>query len=583
MTLNNGHHCSCCSEPLYFNNEHVLAINERTEIKRWMCCGKGMHGSCWAKNQSLEDQLQGRCPLCTAHTGSFQKTGKIVTSLKKWVKKKKTWAVTDLALMTYCGQGVPKNEKRAVKMLEKAIALGDANAMHILGGLFYRKLSHGKELEPKQQQQMVELLKRGASLNHPAALADLGSMHWNGWGVDQCNDKGIEYNGWGVDQCNDKGIEYTTRAAQLNNHAAIGDLKFINVCLFVNRTMNTIKSIPKKMIKATISTAAAAAATAAATTIRIHADCNTWNKAVEVDSVHQDRSLATPLPIEPDEPCFACSQTLPKDHCKTMRFMCCGRAMHYPCLNNHFKDKTKAYFNTHDPMCPCCNTMYPTLGTDEEWAVLEEWTKTHKELSWPYCIMAFRIKAGYFKHASFYSQSLIKDNYEKAALLGNVVGMVNLGTLYGNGSHGVGQDLVKARQWWGQAAALNDETAMCCLDLLNKRDASDASLGFAKQPPPPVIVEENMQKSTHDLKNKIKPNAGRVDYCLDVFFDWGFKCLILLVMYWSVGVLWNLLQVHVVAGPLLFEILPKILMVLFFLSFEILVVCFFLVAIFSLL
>jgi len=47
--------------------------------------------------------------------------------------------------------------------------------------------------------------------------------------------------------------------------------------------------------------------------------------------------------------------------------------------------------------------------------------------------MAFRTKTAYFKHASFHSQSLIKDNYEKAALLGNAVGMVNLGTLYGNG------------------------------------------------------------------------------------------------------------------------------------------------------
>ena len=102
----------------------------------------------------------------------------------------------------------------------------------------------------------------------------------------------------------------------------------------------------------------------------------------------------------------------------------------------------------------------PHKGTDEEWAVLEEWTKKDKELAWPYCIMAFRIKAGYFKHASFHSQSLIKDNYEKAALLGNPVGMLNLGTLYGNGSHGVGQDLVKARKWWGLVRG--QVVVLCC-------------------------------------------------------------------------------------------------------------------------
>jgi len=144
----------------------------------------------------------------------------------------------------------------------------------------------------------------------------------------------------------------------------------------------------------------------------------------------------TSTPIDPDEPCFACfacSKTLPKDHCKIMRFMCCGRGMHHPCLEKTFKHLTEAYRKANDPKCPCCNKMYPTRGTDEEWAVLKEWTTTHKELAWPYCIMAFRIKAGFFRHASFHSQSLIKDNYEKAALLGNAVGMLNLGAMYGNG------------------------------------------------------------------------------------------------------------------------------------------------------
>ena len=80
--------------------------------------------------------------------------------------------------------------------------------------------------------------------------------------------------------------------------------------------------------------------------------------------------------------------------------------------------------------------------------------------------MAYRIKAGYFKHASFYSQSLIKDNYEKAALLGNANGMMNLGTLYGNGRHGVERCNVKALEWWTKAAALGDGTAMKCLKIL---------------------------------------------------------------------------------------------------------------------
>jgi hypothetical protein len=119
--------------------------------------------------------------------------------------------------------------------------------------------------------------------------------------------------------------------------------------------------------------------------------------------------------------------------------------------------------------------MYPTEGTDEEWAVLEEWTMKDKELAWPYFIMAFRIKAGYFKNASFHSQSLIKDNYEKAALLGNVVGMVNLGLIYANGSFGVDRCYKKAVLWWTKAAVLGDSVSIRCLEMLsNSKQLIDA-------------------------------------------------------------------------------------------------------------
>jgi TPR repeat protein len=168
---------------LYFNQRKTqIAITERTENLRWLCCGKGIHASCWEKEtlangRSLEDhaKLQGshRCPLCNAHTASFKKAGKMIKSLKKWVKKKKSWAVTDLALMTIHGEGVPKNEAKGINMLKKAIALGEANAMSLLGGIFLAKLDDGVKLEPEQNQQMMELLTKAASLNHPDALSIL--------------------------------------------------------------------------------------------------------------------------------------------------------------------------------------------------------------------------------------------------------------------------------------------------------------------------------------------------------------------------------------------------------------------------
>ena len=229
---NNGLTCNCCSNPLYFNNDSA-SFTKRTENLRWLCCGKGMHSECWqketlAKGQSLEDhtklQRSNRCPLCNAHTASFKKIGKTIKSLKKWVKKKKSWAVTDLAVMIFLGNGVPKNELKGIKMLEKAIASGDANAMARLGAVYYTNLDDGEELAPEQSQHMVELLMRAARLNHPKAVSFLGSMYWNGWGVDQCNDKGIEY---------------TAKAAKLNNQVAKQKLEIMK------RQEETTKPKPK--------------------------------------------------------------------------------------------------------------------------------------------------------------------------------------------------------------------------------------------------------------------------------------------------------------------------------------------------
>ena len=81
---------------------------------------------------------------------------------------------------------------------------------------------------------------------------------------------------------------------------------------------------------------------------------NSSLKTIPSTSPPPPRETKTSLPIEPDEPCFACSNTLPKDHCKIMRFICCGRGMHYPCLKETFKHLTEEYRETHGPKCPCC-------------------------------------------------------------------------------------------------------------------------------------------------------------------------------------------------------------------------------------
>ena len=203
----NGLDCCHCANKIHVNNDGVR-INDRIENLRFLCCGKIIHANCWKKS-TLRGQGGHRCPFCKTNTRAFRKTGKIIKSLKKWAKKRKTWAVTDLAMMTYFGEGVPRDRSKGIEMLTKSIASGDVNAMAYLGGIYWDTAIQGKELEPKQSTEMVELLTRAGNFDHPRAIQNLGALYWTGIGVDQCKDKAIEL---------------ATKAAILNNQNAIQDL-----------------------------------------------------------------------------------------------------------------------------------------------------------------------------------------------------------------------------------------------------------------------------------------------------------------------------------------------------------------------
>jgi TPR repeat protein len=105
--------------------------------------------------------------------------------------------------------------------------------------------------------------------------------------------------------------------------------------------------------------------------------------------------------------------------------------------------------------------------------------------------------------------------------------MMNLGTLYGNGSYGVKQDLVKARKWWSQAAAMGDGLSIRCLAMLEQREAFTTA--NAKKVPP-VEQEKETKKSTYENKN-IKPNAKCHCVRFDLIFLFAVFCLIFLWMY----------------------------------------------------
>ena len=152
---------------------------------------------------------------------------------------------------------------------------------------------------------------------------------------------------------------------------------------------------------------------------------------------------------------------------KIVRLKCCGRAVHCSCLNEEaFPDQHKTTVVGWQPLtCPYCNELYPTPGSNREWAILTKWIEQEK--TWAMIKLANKIKRGHFKNQPLYSLSLIKDNYERAAHLNDPVGMGHLGRLYGDGSFGVDRCDEMAVRWWKQAAAMGDPVSILCLEIFS--------------------------------------------------------------------------------------------------------------------
>lgn len=96
-------------------------------------------------------------------------------------------ALSRLGHMTLHGQGVPKDEAAALKLLLAAAEKGDALAQNTVGGMYYNGLG-----TPRDLAQAVLWLGRAADQGQPNALNNLGQLYLFGNGVAKDEAKALE-------------------------------------------------------------------------------------------------------------------------------------------------------------------------------------------------------------------------------------------------------------------------------------------------------------------------------------------------------------------------------------------------------
>jgi len=125
-------------------------------------------------------------------------------------------ATTELGIACLNGLGVPQDIREAEKLLRKAAAAGDPNAMFFL---YYMLIRTAKSLSDSRE--AINLLNGAAEQNNPAALFELGSYYFWGQRVPVGSSKGFprDYA---------KAAEYWKRAAECGVSEAVGHLALLH-------------------------------------------------------------------------------------------------------------------------------------------------------------------------------------------------------------------------------------------------------------------------------------------------------------------------------------------------------------------
>ena len=94
-----------------------------------------------------------------------------------------------LAIMYFCGGGVPQDPAQAIKWARISAEQGNPDAQHFLG----RAYVDGYGGLPKDESESVRWQLKAAEQRHPIAQAMVGDAYFNGFGVPQNRNQAIEW------------------------------------------------------------------------------------------------------------------------------------------------------------------------------------------------------------------------------------------------------------------------------------------------------------------------------------------------------------------------------------------------------
>ena len=123
--------CSICMEE--------VSITVPNTYRRYSCCGKLMHMKCSEQlyTSELSSQQKYSCPMC--RTKNFENgSTEDIEQLRKWVERKKPWAMEYLASRYKLGCGVEQSDERAFELYKLAAEhhYGNMNAQFNLGIMY---------------------------------------------------------------------------------------------------------------------------------------------------------------------------------------------------------------------------------------------------------------------------------------------------------------------------------------------------------------------------------------------------------------------------------------------------------------
>jgi len=372
----------------------------------------------------------------------------------------------NLGVMYTHGQGVDQSHERAAEYYEAATRQGHADAQFNLGVLYER----GQGVD-QSDERAAEYYEAAARQGHAEAQYNLGLLYHKGQGVKQSYETGRELWIKAAEQGDEDAIK---GLQQLDKHEGRTTPSFTppKRC----STCDTPKTSTHKLRNCRCKGAQYCNAECQTAHWKSHQkEHRRLSKEMEltntegemkdevVDDVETEEGEtketeaadSQQLQEEEEDVCPVCIEALQKDTTKFIRFSCCGKGIHFWCHEGilvsslSFEQKTS---------CPLCRAKDPT--SKETIERLRPWVAKGK--AWAQSVLGQRYEEGTGVDQS-YQQAI--EFYELAAGQGDAFGQFKLGCMYDHG-RGVDQSYERAAEYYTAAARQGFAEAQCNLGVL---------------------------------------------------------------------------------------------------------------------